>query len=232
VRTLDVRPGEVLAQVKGRRRQLYSVRVALQPLTAEAWGRVIEGMAQQALFAAQILVGDLPPESEEVFERAGVSLFPRGQAIDVDCSCFRRDRACEYGGAVLYALAEAFARDPFLLFALRGCPRERFVARLKARREAQVPPPAETREAPGATPPVEPVAGSPERFWALGAGLGDFEVAIHPPSVETALLKRLGPPPFVRRPAAFKGTLSLVYAAVTRRAQELAFGESERSPAS
>jgi uncharacterized Zn finger protein len=185
-------------------------------------------MAQQALFVAQVLVGDVPEESEGVFEQVGVPLFPTHDEIAVDCSCPGQNRDCQYAGAVLNALAEAFADDPFLLFKLRGCAKEPFLAQLKARRDEKAP---EAGEDAGAqrdeTLELEPVDVDLERFWAFGGGLGDFDVTIQAPSVETALLKRLGPPPFVRRPAAFKGTLSLVYASVTRRAQALAFEEHD-----
>ena len=64
-------------------------------------------------------------------------------------------------------------------------------------------------------------------FWEPCENLGAFRVTIAPPPVETALLKRLGPPPFSRRPEAFIGALTLAYASVTRRALALAFGEDQ-----
>ena len=76
-------------------------------------------------------------------------------------------------------------------------------------------------------PQVEPLEASLSHFWEIRGNLGGFRVAIGPPPVETALLKRLGPPSFSRRPEAFIGALTLAYATVTDRALALAFGEDQ-----
>jgi len=227
VMNIDVRPGQVTARVQGSRRAPYTVRIKITPLSDEQWERVVDAMAQQALFAAQLLAGEMPPEIERAFQVAGVSLFPTSGDIAMSCSCPDWAVPCKHIAAVYYLLGEEFDRDPFLLFTLRGCTREYVMAALRARRAAGAPPAEECVQEEEPEPQVEPLEADIPHFWELREGLGGFRVTIAPPSVETALLKRLGPPPFSRRPEAFVGALTLAYAAVTDRALALALGEDQ-----
>jgi len=224
---IEVHPGRVIAHVQGSRREPYSVRIEITPLSDDQWERAIDAMAQQALFAAQLLAGEMPPEIEQAFHAAGVSLFPTGQDIEMSCSCPDWAVPCKHIAAVYYLLGEEFDRDPFLMFKLRGRTREQVMAALRARRATGAPPVEEIVQEEEPEPQVEPLEAGLPRFWEPWESLGDFRVTITPPSVETALLKRLGPPPFSRRPEAFVGALTLAYAAVTDQALALAFEEDE-----
>ena len=230
VLNIDVHPGRVTARVQGSRRAPYSVSIEITPLSDDQWEQAIDAMAQQALFAAQLLAGEMPPEIEDVFQAAGVSLFPTSDDIAMACSCPDWAVPCKHIAAVYYLLGEEFDRDPFLLFTLRGRTREQVMEALRSRRAASAPlieeaVDREKLEEP--EPQVEPLEPHLSRFWGLRDSLSGFHVSITPPRVETALLKRLGPPSFFRRPEAFVGALTLTYAAVTDRALKLAFGEDQ-----
>jgi len=227
VMNIDVHPGRVTARVQGSRRKPYSVRIEIAPLSDKQWEQAIDAMAQQALFAAQLLAGEMPPEIEQAFQAAGVSLFPTSHDIDMSCSCPDWAVPCKHIAAVYYLLGEEFDRDPFLLFTLRGCTREHVMTALRARRAAGAPPVEEAVQEEEPELQVEPLEADLPHFWEPRRTLGGFRVTIAPPPVETALLKRLGPPPFSRRPEAFVGTLTLAYAAVTDQALALAFGEDQ-----
>ncbi|MBL7062716.1 MAG: SWIM zinc finger family protein [Anaerolineae bacterium] len=229
VLNIDVRPGRVTARVQGSRRKPYSVRIAIAPLGDDQWERAVDAMAQQAIFAAQLLAGEMPPEIEHAFKTAGVSLFPTSHDVEMSCSCPDWAVPCKHIAAVYYLLGEEFDRDPFLLFTLRGRTREQVMEALQARRAADAPSVEETvQEEPEQ---VEPLEDSLSHFWEPRAGAQQprpyFHVTIAPPPVETALLKRLGPPPFSHRPEAFVGALALAYASVTDRALALAFGADQ-----
>ncbi|MGD1994960.1 MAG: SWIM zinc finger family protein [Anaerolineae bacterium] len=224
---IDVRPGRVTARVQGSRRTPYIVQIEITPLSDDQWERAIDAMAQQALFSARLLAGEMPPEIEQAFQAAGVSLFPTSADVAMNCSCPDWAVPCKHIAAVYYLLGEEFDRDPFLLFRLRGRTREQVIEALRSRRAAGAPPteeaaPEEEPEARG-----EPLEAHLAHFWELRHSLGGFRVNITPPPVETALLKRLGPPSFSHRPQAFIGALTLVYGAVTDRALALAFGENQ-----
>ena len=227
VMNIDVQTGRITARVQGSRRRPYTVRIEIASLNDEQWERAIDAMAQQALFAAQLLAGEMPLEIEEAFQAAGVSLFPTSRDIGMSCSCPDWAVPCKHIAAVYYLLGEEFDRDPFLLFTLRGRTREQVMEALRARRAAGALPVGEAVQEEEPEVQVELLETDLSRFWEPRGSLAGFRVTIAPPSVETALLKRLGPPSFSRRPEAFVGALALVYAAVTDRALALAFGEDQ-----
>jgi uncharacterized Zn finger protein len=104
-------------------------------------------MAGKAAFMAQLLEGNLPPEIEDVFFSAGARLFPAGENdIRSRCTCPDNVVPCKHVAAVHIMLADALQRDPLLLFALRGKPRDLFLQELRemrgrdhARRESPAP---------------------------------------------------------------------------------------------
>jgi len=232
VLNIDVSPGLVKARVQGSRRTPYKVEIRVSPLKEDEWASAIEALAEQALYAAQLLAGEMPPEIEQVFGNAGTSLFPRVHDLRMSCSCPDFAVPCKHLAAVCYLLGEELDRDPFLLFALRGRSREQVMAALRERRAVRV---AAAEPAPRqAEPPSAPTAEAAAEidlaaFWQHDDEIPGVPISLERPTVETALLKRLGPPTFVRRPEAFMATLSLVYAVVTDRALELAFGADETS---
>src|SRR3954447_10420724 len=80
VLALTVEPGRVAASVQGSRAQPYKVKIAFKVLPAKTWKAVEKALAGQALYAAQLLAGEMPPEIEGVFAEAGAPLFPQAVA--------------------------------------------------------------------------------------------------------------------------------------------------------
>ncbi|NIM07134.1 MAG: hypothetical protein GTN65_16315, partial [Armatimonadetes bacterium] len=58
------------------RRTPYKVSIQVKALSDAQWEKVIDALASQALFTAQLLAGEMPQDIEEAFAAAGVSLFP------------------------------------------------------------------------------------------------------------------------------------------------------------
>ncbi len=231
VLNIDIEPGRVQARVQGSRATPYKIDIQVKPLTDAEWNRVSDTMAEQAIFAAKLLAGEMPQDIEEAFAAAKLSLFP-GDSRDLvtSCSCPDWANPCKHIAAVYYLLGEEFDRDPFLIFRLRGRSRDEIMAALRARRAAAAPALPEAQEAV-ALAPTEAIPGKPleedlEHFWSLGESLDDFHVKVAPPAIEAALIKSMGPPPFWSGSQDFIATLSAVYAAVTLKAEEWAFGES------
>ncbi len=223
VMNIDLQPGLIEARVQGSRRTPYSVRIEIAPLSDRQWERAIDALAAQAFFAAQLLGGKMPPEIEDVFTAAGASLLPTSADVEMSCSCPDWANPCKHIAAVYYLLAEAFDRDPFHTFTLRGRTREQVVEALRERRVAATS--AGEPLAPEET--TEPLEEELSDFWSPRESLREFHVAITPPTVETVLLKRLGTPSFSERPEAFLAALILAYGSVTREALALAFGTSQ-----
>jgi len=230
---IQVTPGRVRSRVQGTRPAPYKVEIELTPLSDGQWERVLDALAEQALFAAQLLNGEMPPEVEQVFQAVDVPLFPRFRGdLQTDCSCPDWANPCKHIAAVYYLLGERFDEDPFLLFRLRGRDKEAIVADLRRRRAA-----AAAKDTAGAGSPltempaaelamaVPGLESAVDDYWALGAGVEDLAFEVAPPEVEMALLKRLGLPSFGLDDEMLRVQLGRVYEGVARHAVEVAFAD-------
>jgi len=214
----------IAARVQGSRPKPYKISIRVKPLTDDQWEKVIDALAEQALFTAQLLAGEMPQDIEQAFSAAGVSLFPakRGD-LTTDCSCPDYANPCKHVAATHYILGERFDEDPFLLFRLRGRTQEQILQALRQRRAGQVEMiEAEPVEADTAVP-LEDCLG---HFWELGAPLESIPVSIRPPAVEMPLLKRLGEAAFVPEPG-IESLLRDAYQAISQEAIRAAFREEE-----
>ncbi len=215
--------GGVEARVQGSRPKPYKVTIRVEPLTDEQWDLVIQEMAEQAIFTAQLLAGEMPGDIEEAFHSAGVSLFPaRRGDLETNCSCPDWANPCKHVAAAHYILAERFDEDPFLLFRLRGRDQERIFQALRQLRAGEAVPEDEAEEEPE---PAVPLEETLDHFWETGEELKAFSVSIKPSAIEMPLLKRLGEPPFVPEPG-LQSRLFPAYDAISRSALSAAFPES------
>lgn len=217
---IEIRGGEVQAKVQGSAAKPYQVTIRLKPLSDATWEKVFDLMAGQAIFAAQLLSGVVPPEIEEVFTEAGVPLFPASDKdIRTDCTCPDWGNPCKHIAAVYYLLAEQFDKDPFLIFALRGRDREEVMEALRERRAAAVEPAATEKE----------VSPSADRFWEGDDTLAGFGISITgSTSGKGEALKMLGDAPFQVRGENLSAILAPAYPAAERYARRIA-GIPDRS---
>jgi uncharacterized Zn finger protein len=214
--------GGVAARVQGSRATPYSVTIRLEPLSDAEWERVLDALAGQARFAAQLLAGDMPQDIEQAFTAAGVSLFPaRPDDLVTRCSCPDWANPCKHVAATHYILGEQFDEDPFLLFRLRGRTQEQVMAGLRARRAGaeEVAEPA-TPEAPEEVPPLEAAL---EKFWGMGEPLEPFPVRVQAPAVTLPVLRRLGEPSFATAGDSLQATLASAYQHISDTALDVAF---------
>lgn len=206
VLSVQIEPGTVKAKVQGSQARPYNVTIKLGAFSPAQWDKVIEQMAEQALFAARLLAGEMPQNIEEAFIGAGVTLLPTSaKQLETSCSCPDASNPCKHVAAVYYILADQFDADPFLIFKLRGRTKEAIIQALRQTRS--VAEPSEEERPAGATSsvqslkvielfePIIPLEKSLENFWQAGPGLADFAARPTPPGIENALLKRLGEPP-------------------------------------
>jgi uncharacterized Zn finger protein len=229
---IEVAPGEVQSRVQGSRRSPYKVRIQLRPLNDAQWERVLDALAEQAIYSAQLLNGEMPPDVEEVFDAVDVALFPASRGdLDTYCSCPDWANPCKHVAAVYFLLGERFDEDPFLLFELRGRDQEAIAAALRERRAAEAPqveplPPLPERVEAVEAPALEEAL---DNFWTAGPGLEEMAFELSAPQVEMALLKRLGLPalPGVDGEGLLR-QMERVYEGVTDRALALAYTENIR----
>ena len=240
VLNIDITPGRIKSRVQGSRPKPYQVTIEIKPLSDKEWNRVADAMAEQAIFAAKLLSGEMPPNIEDAFASAKVNLFPTSRHdLETDCSCPDYSNPCKHIAAVYYLLGEQFDGDPFLLFRLRGKSKDAIMALLRARRaqpatadEVKTAAPASQADTVEAEPVVS-LEADLDRFWIAGE-LADFHVTIAAPPIDAAPIKRLGAPRFWRSKGDFMAMITSAYQAITQASLDAAFGdadEAERSSA-
>jgi uncharacterized Zn finger protein len=156
---LEHKDAKVKALVQGTADEPYQLSIWLDAFTDEDWTYVIDSLATQALFSAQLLAGEMPSDIEAVFTRNGLSLFPFTLAdVHSRCSCPDPKNPCKHIAAVYYQLGDFFREDPFILFQLRGRSKEQLLAALRQKRYQQVDPLTEgARALPIRLPPPLPI---------------------------------------------------------------------------
>ncbi|MBD1900211.1 SWIM zinc finger family protein [Trichocoleus sp. DQ-A3] len=188
VLSIEFKGPKVLAKVQGTAPEPYQVSLSLDPFTDEQWDYVIETMSQRAIFSAQLLAGEMPPNIQEVFTANGLSIFPFTLSdIHARCSCPDKEIPCKHIGAVYYQLGDRFSEDPFVIFQLRGRPKEQILDTLRKLRRGT----AETSEAEITTEETSQpsdegtssLAATPlkiEQFWQYDEPLDSSLVVIAP----------------------------------------------------
>ena len=219
VLSIDETKDGIVARVQGSRPTPYKISIRINHLTDAEWDKVIDALAEQAIFTAQLLAGEMPQDIEQAFDRAKVSLFPsRRGDIETDSSCPDYSNPCKHIAATHYILGERFDEDPFLIFRLRGRTQEQVMQELRKRRAGEEFFEEEVEDAEVSIPLEEQI----ENFWDVRAPLEGFAVSIRPPAIEMPLLKRLGEPNFVPDPG-LQSILSAAYQEISRKAIRTAF---------
>ncbi|MBW4470094.1 MAG: SWIM zinc finger family protein [Stenomitos rutilans HA7619-LM2] len=199
VLNIDFKGSKVTARVQGTAPDPYKVSLSLDPFGDDQWSYVIESMAQQAIFSAKLLAGEMPQNIEEVFTANGLSLFPFTKFdIHSKCSCPDPANPCKHIGAVYYLLGDRFSEDPFVLFQLRGRTKEQIIEALRQIRSAGNADNGSTQDeslttsrATEQSQTTAPLAI--DRFWDYSEQLESSLVVIAPPPSSETVLDVLGP---------------------------------------
>jgi uncharacterized Zn finger protein len=131
---LVLAPGEVRAQVQGRKTVPYEVRIRVRRFADDEWDQVLAAISAQLGHAAAMLDGELPPEIAADAAAAGLDLLPAAGEVGPRCTCPDDADPCKHSAAVCYLVADALDADPFAVLLLRGRTRGEVLAGLRARR--------------------------------------------------------------------------------------------------
>ncbi len=244
IRRLEVLPGRITASAQDRAGASCEVDIQFVMWSDEQWQRVIDALGSQALYAAQLLAGDLPSDLDRAVTAAGVQLLPKSlDEVHHYCTCHPHlQQPCEHVAAAYVALGDMVADDPWLLFRLRGRDQQAILRGLRAQRartgETMTGGSALDREGSRATSnsgfyraasvtssddEIQPLDQQIDTFWGNAKALGDFRPHIVPAPVELALLRRLGPPPTTAAGNDTYERLVEIYRRISREAMTLAY---------
>ncbi|HEY3710426.1 MAG TPA: SWIM zinc finger family protein [Amycolatopsis sp.] len=134
VSELSVGAGEVTARVRGSRPQPYRVKIRMREFTPQEWEMLLDVAGRRLGHTAALLDGELPEELAAQSREAGADLLPGPGDLRPRCSCPDSANPCKHVAAVYYLVADEVDADPFVLFKLRGRPRDEVLADLRARR--------------------------------------------------------------------------------------------------
>jgi uncharacterized Zn finger protein len=212
----------VAATVQGSRVKPYRVTIQVMPLKAEEWEKALDVLAEQAVYAAKLLAGEMPENIEDAFQSADLSLFPeRPGDLVTQCSCPDWANPCKHVAAAHYILGDRFDEDPFLLFRMRGRSKEQVLEGLRLHRGGPVEEVVHTQ--------VEEVnkalESNPELFWEPGDQLDSFSVQVNSPKIKLPILRRLGQPEIIRN-FLLEDELNAAYESASQTAIFLAYSDS------
>lgn len=199
---IEFKQSQLVADVQGSAEKPYRVTLSLDAFSDEDWGYVITTMSEKAILAAQLLVGEMPSEIEQVFIKNGLSLFPFSLTdVKSRCTCPDKANPCKHIAAVYYQLADRFSEDPFIIFQLRGRSKEQILEALRVSRSHKLSGKSLTPEALGK------IKSAPKRkhninktsapltidnFWEYESPLDSSLVVIVPPREQKTVLDVLG----------------------------------------
>jgi len=224
-RAMEFRPGLVDAQVQGRAFKAYTTTLALTTFDERLWERVVRVMAEEAVYAAKLLLGELPTSIEDIFAPLGAQLFPSEiSQITPSCSCKETGPWCKHAVCVAMLVAERLADDPFVVFSLRGMHGEDLLERLRQRRAVS----GTAGQVPVYTPRLDAITESLSKplescmgdFWRMGPGAERIDLPVGRPEVDKPILRRLGPSPFPQGNFPLVGLLATCYDIIARAGYE------------
>jgi uncharacterized Zn finger protein len=127
---LDIRPGEIEAQVSGS--ELYKVHIRIAPAAKSKWKRLCGDCAGTIGSLIELLQGRFSDHVMGVITRKETGLFPAPAEIELKCSCPDWATMCKHVAAVLYGVGARLDQNPELLFALRSVNHKELVTRAAA----------------------------------------------------------------------------------------------------
>lgn len=233
--SLEYKGSKVQALVQGTADEPYKLSIWLDAFSDEDWNYVVDSLAEQAIYSAQLLAGEMPADIEAVFTGNGLSLFPFNLSeVHSKCSCPDPKNPCKHIAAVYYQLGDFFREDPFVLFQLRGRSRDSILDALRQKRQSEAVAEVSTDADSQALPlPVDSTStAGPDLggFWSYDQPIDPSLVVITPSG--TTVLEVLGklPLPADDAPIVME-QLRTIYQATAQKAMMLALGSSDNPEA-
>ncbi|MBW4484379.1 MAG: SWIM zinc finger family protein [Tildeniella torsiva UHER 1998/13D] len=210
VKSFEINGGLVTAKVRGSvnpyfgvtKEPLYTTTIDFAPISKAKWAAAIALIASKASLISRLLLNEIPDNIEDSFKTLGLNLLPASDKdFKTKCSCPDYSNPCKHIAGVYYLIAAELDRDPFLLFELRGLPREEFKAELaksplgqalSAELSAQQRPPVPVEHYYTQPQIVEASAPDLKEFWQGEKRLPQTVEVATPSAVPAILVKKQG----------------------------------------
>ena len=244
VKGFDIDGNLVTAQVRGsinpyfgvHKEPLYHITIEFQPLSAAKWSAAVAEMASKASVISQLLLNEIPDDIEQTFQSLNLTLLPGSpKDFETSCSCPDWSNPCKHIAGVYYLVAAKLDQDPFLLFELRGLPRENLIKELsksplgqalsaELQSAQRTPRPAAAFYAPPETLPAKGETKESEtslrEFWQGKKQLPQTMEALPENSVSAIQVKKQGDfPAFWHRDNSFIEAMETLYEQVKSKGQ-------------
>jgi uncharacterized Zn finger protein len=141
IKSFTIKNNQVIAQIRGSinpyfgvtKEPTYITTVEFEPFSDAQWHAAIAFIASKAGFLAKLMLNEIPETIEEPFKTLDIHLLPQDDDdLNAQCSCPDSSNPCKHIAGLYYRLAEELDRDPYLLFELRGMPRQKFQTALES----------------------------------------------------------------------------------------------------
>jgi len=126
---LEISRGKISAIVQGSRTDPYEVTIVIDPLSDEAFSKLLERCGERAANLDALIEGNFPDALKETLTARVGGLFPAPKEIHFDCSCPDWASMCKHVAAAIMAVAPSLDKDPLMLFELRGVDTAQLLAR-------------------------------------------------------------------------------------------------------
>lgn len=223
--SIDVEKGTVHGVVQGSERQPYRLAIKMGRLSKKEWERMADSLMARPAIAAKLMAGQMPEELEDVFEDAGLSLFPKD--LKTDCDCYDWENPCKHIAAVYLILSEQFDRDPFLILRLRGMDQGELLDMMGVRLALDIVRDAGVSVLAPDTPEHEPLPVEMGAFWGREGSAKLQTRRADIPEVAAALPRRLGSFPFWRSEETFIDALGATYENASKAGVAAFLGEAD-----
>ncbi len=129
VKELELAPGAALGEVRDQ--EVHRPTLRVRTFDEGEWSRIVELLSSRLDLLACLFEGEIAEELLALLEQRGLPLLPSVDEIDGDCDCGDWAVPCAHGAAIHHLLGEVLEGEPFLLFTLRGRPREQLLTDLR-----------------------------------------------------------------------------------------------------
>ena len=118
---IEINNNRVSSKVQGSSPRPYKQQIAIPLFNSKEKEVVMKAITENPFILSSLLNKQLPQELFSELQRKGIKLFPTSwRDIEADCSCPDWALPCKHLAAVIYIIADAIDKNPFMVFLLHG----------------------------------------------------------------------------------------------------------------